>query len=126
MRQASAAFSTVEAELLSLHRAIADGIVTRSGAQYYCDSEYGQVSPASSCGDDCTTEEHLQGPLGTDTQVQELANMSRPDCDTVHYSRHQVCGKACVSCGLQQDPSLMIATSKQAMTVCRVCNTDQL
>lgn len=82
LQQASAAFSSVEAEPLDMQRASSDQSTASSSTQH--DSDAGSDHPysLSACCDDFPPEAHLD-------HAQEPTT-ARYSLDTVHYSRHQV------------------------------------
>ena len=82
LQQASAAFSSVQAELFGMQRASSDQSTASSSTQHDSDVGSAHMHSLSACCDDFTPEEHPD-------HGQE-ATSARYSLDAVHYSRHQV------------------------------------
>lgn len=89
MPQASAACATVEAELFGC--TVSDHMAASSGMQHDSDNDYGRMSPASSCGDDSITDEHMEDFREEDIYTQAPTGTQSFGSATVQYTRHQVC-----------------------------------
>ena len=80
MQQASAAFTSAEAEVFGMQRTSSDQSAVSSSTQHDSDA----VSAHIGCCDSCFREENLEADHARDSAV------ARYSVDTVHYSRHQV------------------------------------
>ena len=90
MEQASAAFTTVEAELVGLHQVVSDHMAVSSDTQHDSDSDFGHTSPASSCCDDSITDEHMEDIREADSHAHVPTDSQQFGSGTVRYTRHQV------------------------------------
>lgn len=82
LQQASAAFSSVQAEFFGMQRASSDQSTASSSTQHDSDVGSAHMHSLSACCDDFTPEkypDHAQEPTS-----------ARYSIDAVHYSRHQV------------------------------------
>lgn len=82
MQQASAAFSSVEAQLIGMQRTSSDQSAASSSTEHDSDAGSAHMHSLSACCDDFASEEHPDHAQGQAS--------ARHSLDTVHYSRHQV------------------------------------
>ena len=84
MQQASAAFTSAEAEVFGMQRASSDQSAVSCSTQHDSDAGSAHMPSLSGCCDDLFMEEYLE------TDHAQAPADARCRVDTVHYSRHQV------------------------------------